>query len=1446
MNATLRRKWTVLLVAAAMLFSMLSTVSVSNAAEATDLEWWNFRNNYENNGVTDRPTVDSKEEANMKWGQKYGAGYAAAPTPPIIIDNYLYIATGKNIRKIDRTTGECVQVGGDMASNVGYAMNPIIYADGKFFVQVGNGIIQAVDYETLEPVWSSERIGGQTVSPISYRKIDGVGYLYTGTWGGEKKDGSFFCITTDDNNVVDGIKQHTWKFTPSTDDPNLADSEHKMRGFYWAGAYVTDNYVAVGSDDGTNEGDYTANGVFYTLDPKTGAIIDLIDQIKGDARSSVVYDNGYLYFNTKGGLLYRTAVDETGHLSETSIYNLGGMSTACPVVYNNRLYIGVCGTGGQFDADAGHHFSVIDVSGDLNSDSLIYDIPIKGYPQAGALLTTGNANKDYNGDGNPDGRVYVYFTYNSQPGGIYYLYDEPGRTTLTADQYGELFTPPSGMQQYCISTIIADREGVMYYKNDSGNLMAIERNPAYLENISITTDLDSTPSWSKEFDMGQLEGYTVKVNTDSTVGNITLTLPQGASATVNGTPYSGGTYQVTLSTEGDETPVDVEVTKNGAKRIYKFTIVKQGGNSKLSDLKVTTANSYTGSVQPLNPMFGDEATDYETNYITKLQGSGNYQFASVWPVPADSAATVKVFTGDNAKAGRSDTEKNSDGSMKVTATSGDKKRYAIYFADANKDAKVRVEVTSENGRSTTTYNLTISRTVHVASVALDKNAMEVEIGVDSTLKATVSPSNALDKTVRWSSSDENVATVDETGKVTGIGEGNAVITVTTNDGEFTDTCDVRVIPHVHDINKVGGTSATCTIPGVKEHYVCSKCGKLYSDADGNTEIEAESVIDPAKGHAWSEVSYEWATDNSSVKATRTCGNDSTHVETETVDTVLEEIPVTCETDGMKTWKATFDNEAFQEQTETETITAKGHEWGEVSYVWTEDKSSVTATRICGKDSNHVETETVKTVFEETPVGCETDGVKTWKATFDNEAFLEQTEREVTTAEGHAWGEASYEWAEDYSSVTATRTCGKDPTHVEVEEAETTVIEDTPASCETDGNKVWKATFDNEAFREQTETEIIAAEGHLWGEWVVKTPATETEEGEAVSTCSRNPVHVQKRTIPVIGHVHDLTKVEAKDATCEADGNMEHYICDKGDHPCGKYFSDEDGTNEMTLDEITVPAMDHDWGKPKYTWASNNGSVTAKRICAHDNGNTHPETETVKTTSAVTKKPTTSAMGQTTYTAKFKNSVFETQTKTVTNIPKLVTAPTGKPNILNTIANSAKGTNDVIWDKSKVKNATNYEINWRARGASKWASRTVGNVVRGQTTGLSIGGLYDIRVRPIAMSANGKKAYGTWSNTVYRYFHTTGKIRLASRNKGAFTMSWAKNPAATGYQVMFTTNSNGAGAAKNINTVGASATSFTKRGLKSGTTYYVQVREIKKVGSITYIGNISNPVRVKVK
>ena len=283
---------------------------IAMAGEAVDLEWYNFRNNAENNGVVDKATPNSSDTAALKWSGKYGQGWSAAPTPPLILDDYIYVGMSNKIVKIDKKTGNKVAESDEMVSSVGFAMNPITYADGKLFVQVGDGIIQAVDYETLKCVWSTEKIGGQTVSPISYAKVDGKGYIYTGTWESSSSDGALLCISTDDSDVDEnGIKKAEWRFVPSgstdtfqdvvyDDTPVTCDEELKKeieagaaadRGFYWVGAYACDKYIAVGSDDGANDyGDPADSACFYTIDPKTGEIIDKIGGIRGDIRTSTV------------------------------------------------------------------------------------------------------------------------------------------------------------------------------------------------------------------------------------------------------------------------------------------------------------------------------------------------------------------------------------------------------------------------------------------------------------------------------------------------------------------------------------------------------------------------------------------------------------------------------------------------------------------------------------------------------------------------------------------------------------------------------------------------------------------------------------------------------------------------------------------------------------------------------------------------------------------------------------------------------------------------------------------------------------------------------------------------------------------------------------------------------------------------------------------------------
>jgi uncharacterized protein YjdB len=78
-------------------------------------------------------------------------------------------------------------------------------------------------------------------------------------------------------------------------------------------------------------------------------------------------------------------------------------------------------------------------------------------------------------------------------------------------------------------------------------------------------------------------------------------------------------------------------------------------------------------------------------------------------------------------------------------------------------------------------------------ISLDKTSLDMKTGDTSNLTATVTPDNATNKTVKWTSSDPSIATVDDNGKVTAVKEGSATITATTQDGSNQSaTCTVNV------------------------------------------------------------------------------------------------------------------------------------------------------------------------------------------------------------------------------------------------------------------------------------------------------------------------------------------------------------------------------------------------------------------------------------------------------------------------------------------------------------------------------------------------------------------------------------------------------------------------------------------------------------------------------
>ncbi|MCQ2500330.1 MAG: cadherin-like beta sandwich domain-containing protein, partial [Lachnospiraceae bacterium] len=450
-----------------------------------DDDWSSFRQGTENNGITDSKTPIKAEDAVLVWANKIGDGYGSGATGcPILVGGYLYTYAGTSIVKVDKETGEVVQ-SGDMVASSSFAINSPTYANGLIFVGLSNGRIQAFNAETLESVWLyTDPLGGQPNSTIAYKD----GYIYTGFWNSETKKANFVCISVTDEDPA------------QTTEAKLATWRHTDKGFYWAGAYVTDAYTLVTTDDG-DSGSSTGHGSVISFDPVTGAILDKFEApVVGDLRSSICYDaaTDACYFTSKGGYFCSIRMNADGTFREDSFRSIKlsngsensvAMSSSTPTVYKGRAYVGASGTG-QFTQYSGHNITVID----LASWSIAYTVPTQGYPQTSGLLTTAYENDtEY---------VYVYFLDNFTPGKLRVLRDKAGQTALdpaysTHESYTEknvtydfdtayvLFTPSGKQAQYAICSPIVDADGNIYFKNDSAQLMKLS---SMITSLEVTQD----------------------------------------------------------------------------------------------------------------------------------------------------------------------------------------------------------------------------------------------------------------------------------------------------------------------------------------------------------------------------------------------------------------------------------------------------------------------------------------------------------------------------------------------------------------------------------------------------------------------------------------------------------------------------------------------------------------------------------------------------------------------------------------------------------------------------------------------------------------------------------------------------------------------------------------------------------------------------------------------
>ena len=433
-----------------------------------ETEWPDFRGNSSNNAVTATKTPVSAEDGMLYWAKKIGsfstgtdgnASGGSAVSSPILVNGALIVYAGSRLYRINKDTGETLQTG-TMAGESSFSINSATYADGMLFVALSNGRVQAFNAETLESLWVyTDPLGGQSNCPVTVCD----GYVYTGFWNGETKNANYVCLSVTDEQPNEKLeaKTATWRYT-------------KAGGFYWAEAYVSKEFMLLGTDDGKT-GYTNGHGSILLLDPKTGRVLDRTDKPRGDVRSSICYADGAYYATSKGGDFIRITLSaDKRSIAKSELLALengtGGtaMSTSTPVVYNGRAYVGVSGSA-QFDAYSGHNITVIDLSGAM---SIAYRVETKGYPQTSGLLSTAYAE-------NGNDYVYVYFFDNYTPGTMRMLRDTKGQKTadLITVEEGKntayaIFTPNGAQAQYAICSPIVDENGTIYFKNDSCFLMA--------------------------------------------------------------------------------------------------------------------------------------------------------------------------------------------------------------------------------------------------------------------------------------------------------------------------------------------------------------------------------------------------------------------------------------------------------------------------------------------------------------------------------------------------------------------------------------------------------------------------------------------------------------------------------------------------------------------------------------------------------------------------------------------------------------------------------------------------------------------------------------------------------------------------------------------------------------------------------------------------------------
>ena len=343
----------------------------------------------------------------------------------------------------------------------------------------------------------------------------------------------------------------------------------------------------------------------------------------------------------------------------------------------------------------------------------------------------------------------------------------------------------------------------------------------------------------EKLNTGQIVGVS-GITLNKTALNLTIGASESLVATISPSNATNKDVEWTSSNTNVAT-VDTTGKVTGVSAGSATITVKTKDGSKVATCNVTVKN-------PVISVTGVTLNKTALNLVT---GASESLVATISP----SNATNKdvEWTSSNTNVATVDTT----GKVKAISTGS-----AI------------ITVKTKDGAKVATCNVTVKNPViSVTGVTLNKTALNLVTGASESLVATISPSNATNKDVEWTSSNTNVATVDTTGKVTGVSSGSATITVKTKDGTKVATCNVTVKNPIaiNDINKHWAESTITDF--ISNGYINGYQDNTFRPNNSITRAEFIKIfnkyfgLNKKSGKTFKDTSTHWAKDEIDIAVT---------------------------------------------------------------------------------------------------------------------------------------------------------------------------------------------------------------------------------------------------------------------------------------------------------------------------------------------------------------------------------------------------------------------------------------------------------------------------------------------------------------------------------------------------------------------------------------------------